>query len=165
MSKQQTLMAATIASAAGAIGVFLPWVSLSIGPISASANGFEANTGLLIFILAAVAAALAGLAWQGKSGMVPIPAKTQKMIGRICIVLAALLTLGKFFGDFGPASRGLGLYLTQFGTIAGAVFMFLGLKAGGGAQPTADGGGSSDGGTSDEGGDEGASGESSGDQA
>ncbi len=140
MDKKKLTMFAAIGGLATAIGCFLPWVTASFGPMSVSANGFDANTGTLTFILGLAAAIVAGLAWQGKSASIPLPAKTQMLIGAGCLALAAVLMLVKFFDDYGPASRGLGLYLSTLGAVGGAVVMFLLLKKGG-MLPTSDAGG------------------------
>lgn len=143
----------TIAAACGGavfVGVLLPWVTVSIGPMSQSASGTQVDTGTIILILGLLGGAAAALTAMGKTSAVPIAPKQQLMIALGALGLAALLTIIKFldFGDgMGVASRGIGLWLTTLASIAGTVCAFLAFKnaggtgsGGGGASSSGEGG-------------------------
>lgn len=151
MTKTQLLMISAIGGIAAAVGCFLPWISINIGPLSGSQNALHSmwTAGWLVLVLAAAGGLLAFLNWQGNSKVVPMPAGKQLLIGGACLAGAAVFTLINFLKDFGTnvggmgASRGFGLWLSLAGSIAGAVCMFLVLKQGN-LLPKADGGSSDD---------------------
>ncbi len=138
MNKTQLIMIAAIGGIAAAVGCFLPWISINVGPISASQNALHGmwTAGWLVLILAGAGGFFAFLSWQGKTKLVPLPAAKQLLIGGACLAGAAVFTLINFMKDFGAnvggmgASRGFGLWLSLAGSIAGAVCMFLVLKQG-----------------------------------
>ena len=104
-----------IIAAVGLLGVFLPWVRVSIFGFSASASGLKAWQGVisLIVLLVMIVIAIAG-------NQLKIKEESKKKILTISAYIPALLSLLAFLGVLAEqyASAGIGLILTLFASIA-----------------------------------------------
>jgi hypothetical protein len=160
MDKQKLTMFAGIGGAVAAVGVILPWASISVGPFgSSSVSGFQVDLGWLVFIGGVAGVATFGLDALGKGSVIPLAAKQKVLIGLIGLCLASVIVLIRFF-DIPGAMRGFGLWLSLLGSLGGAVCAFLLFKPeglGGGAPGGGSDGGGDAGGGSSGGGDAGAS--------
>lgn len=119
MSKQRKFI--LIASAAGIVSIFLPWVRISILGFTENVNGFHGN-GILVFFCFAACAIIAYLGDQTKN-----LDKTMWAITLIAGALAALIVIwdimdanrnpfGNFlgFGIYISALAGVGIVLAAF---------------------------------------------------
>jgi uncharacterized protein YacL len=120
MSKQRKFV--LIASAVGFISIFLPWVSISMGPFgSMSTNGFH-GAGILVFLCFAACGVLAFLGDQTKNLV-----KTFWMITLIAGGLAAAIMLINFLRALDNLSYlSIGFYLALLASIGVvlATYMF-----------------------------------------
>jgi hypothetical protein len=119
MGRKQLAFLATVAGIAGVVGVFLPWVTF----MGSSANGTEEElNGVWVLILGGVGTLLAFRAYSGKPQAVNMGAK-QALFGAVLLLgLAGILAATDFFrDDWGPASKGLGIWLSLLGCLGGAV--------------------------------------------
>jgi len=161
MDQKKLCQIAAICGIVVFVGCLMPWASISVPPqaaAAAKAMGVDLDSsisgtnghwtaGVLVLILGIVGGAAAALTGFGFVKAIPLPQKTQWIIAAGCLALAALFVVINFLKDFGPMSRGFGLWLSLLASIAGTVCMVLVLKKAGmlpKPDATAAGGGDSD---------------------
>ncbi|MEP6584711.1 MAG: hypothetical protein ABJA90_10610 [Ginsengibacter sp.] len=122
MSKQRKFI--LIASAAGIVSMFLPWVSISIFGYTQSVNGMH-DIGILVFLCFIVSAALAYLGDQTKH--------LDKNMWAIVLVAGAIAILSIIYFYFkmsesvmGTSFVGFGLYISAIAALGvlGSAYMF-----------------------------------------
>ncbi len=136
MDKKQLTMIAGVGGAVAAVGTLLPWWSASAGPFSMSASGIDWGGGVIVLLCAAAGAVLFGATALGKGDKIPMPEKTKGLVGTACLGVAALLVVIKFFDmpsdPMGVTSRGLGMWLSLAGALAGVGAAVVLMRGGGG---------------------------------
>lgn len=111
------------------VTMFLPWFSISIGPIDYSRNGWHfIITGTLAFLLLLAAAVLVGLPAAGKS--INAPAITVLALAALSLILVLLRVL---IGDEDPLGRSFGVFVAVVAAGAATFGGFLKFKEGGGS--------------------------------
>lgn len=140
MDTKKLTALAGIGGALAALGTFLPWWTpgaLPFGIVGGSHNGLDFSMGWLVLVGGAAGAATYGLDALGKGSLIKMPAKTKTMAGMVGLIVAAAVTLLRFF-DFPPlGDRGFGLWLCLLGSVAGAAAAIMLFKGKGGAAPAA----------------------------
>lgn len=122
MEKKTLLTIGLIGGIIAAVGVFLPWYSISIGGFSASANGFDSNQGKVV-VLGGVLALVGGLAvlmttMKGLDYLIPIGG---------LVALLGCLWYGADVGFGNLSNFGYGLWVALVGAVL-ALIGTLGIK-------------------------------------
>ena len=122
MSKQRKFV--LIASAAGVVSMFLPWVSISLFGYSQSVNGMH-DIGILVFLCFVASAGVAYLGDQTKN--------LERNMWAIALVAGAIAILSIIYFYFrlsnsvvGSSFVGFGLYISAIAAIGvlGSAYMF-----------------------------------------
>jgi hypothetical protein len=156
MNAKQLAMVAAACGVLTLIGVLLPWATFGgdapridvprdAGPagdfarsmaaaaqsafaaveVNGTGRGFNGTFVLILGLLGGAAAAAYAFA---KPGTLPLNARQLLFVALGAFALGLLLTFVDLVSEFGPMSRGIGIYLTFLATLAGAAAAFLTLR-------------------------------------
>ncbi|MCA9349097.1 hypothetical protein KC878_03055 [Candidatus Saccharibacteria bacterium] len=116
------LMAVVVGAAALLVGLFLPWVSVDTELFKSSANGFDADGGIILVLLAATVAGSLNLVEKQRRNL---------LLGAGATSVLALIIVLTDWPDtslgFGVVNTGLGFYLSLIaaGVMTAGVAMML----------------------------------------
>jgi drug/metabolite transporter (DMT)-like permease len=121
MTAQRNVILAFVGAVIAAVGVFLPWLSLTSGLVDASRTGIEMSSDALIILAIAVVAALAAF-------LVPRVVPRSSLAAGLAIVVIGILDWNELKGRNSAdalVSVGPGIYACLLGAVLLVVASFV----------------------------------------